>query len=395
MSESSRPRVCMLITNEVFRDGRVLRAARTLHERYDLTVLGIDRLRMEFDPDEVRRDLGLNVEWLPMKITAGFPRNKLGYMLRYVEVVRRLRKRCKELKPDIIHAHEDNTLPVALAAKKATGAKVIYDAHELYRDTARKMTLLGIDVMGRMETRHMTRCDGIIACNKHRAEIMVKEYGAPFMPTIVRNVPPFRQYKPSRVLREYVAARNPNIRHICLHQGLIAPGRGMEVVVRSLAHLPEDVGIVLLGGGGQPYIDGLGDLASEIGVAERYFWHPPVNHDEMFPLTCSADVGIVIYQNVSRNNYYCAPNKLYEYAASGLPAAGADLPPIRDFFEEFGTGELFDGEDEVSLAQAINRILSDETVQEQYRVNSLKAGKVMCWEDESKVLLDLYETLLA
>ena len=395
MPGRDRPRICMLITNEVFRDGRVLRTARTLHDRYDLIVLGIDKLNMQFDQDEVRRQLGLNVEWLPLRITGEFPRNKLGYMMRYVEVCRRLLKRCRQLAPDAIHAHENNTLPVAAAVKKATGAKIVYDAHELYRDTAYVMRVFGIDVMGRMESRRMKQCDGIIACNTYRAEIMYKEYGAPFMPTVVRNVPPFEAYQPSEALRHYVAERNANIRHVCLHQGGISPGRGMEVVVRSLQHLPEDVGLVLLGGGKKEYIDRLRTLAEDLGVSERLFCHPPVNHDELFPLTCSADIGIVIYENVSRNNYYCAPNKLYEYAAAGLPAVGADLPPIRDFFDEYRTGELFDGREETSLADAINRILQDEQVRQQYRANGLAAAKIMCWENESKALIDLYERLLA
>ena len=224
---------------------------------------------------------------------------------------------------------------------------------------------------------------------------MYKEYGAPFMPTIVRNVPSFEEYQPSQVLRQYVARRNADIRHICLHQGGISPGRGLEVVVRSLQHLTQDVGLVLLGGGKKEYIDQLWNHAEDLGVAERLFRHAPVDHDDLFPLTCSADIGIIIYRNVARNNYYCAPNKLCEYAASGLPAVGADLPPIRDFFEEYRTGELFDGQDEVSLAEAVNRILRDEQLRKQYRANSLKAGKIMCWENESKALIGLYEKLLA
>jgi glycosyltransferase involved in cell wall biosynthesis len=384
----------MLIANEVFRDGRVLRSARTLSECYDLIVLGIDKLEIEFDHDELRRKLGLNIEWLQMKIPGAFHRNRLGRMMRYRKVWKQLRNRCRQLRPDVVHAHEHNMLPAAAAVKKSTGAKIIYDAHELYRDTAYAMKPLGIDIVGRMETRYMQRCDGIIACNKYRAEIMHKEYGAPFAPTVVRNVPPFRAYQPSQALRRFVEQRNTGVRRICLHQGIIGPGRGMETVVRSLQHLDQDVGIVLVGGGDEQYIEQLEKLAESLGVGERFFRHPPVDHDELFPLTCSADVGIVIYENVSRNNYYCAPNKLYEYAASGLPAVGADLPPIGDFFEEYRTGELFDANDPASLARAISLILQDDSVREQYRRNSLEAGKIMCWENESKSLTALYARLL-
>jgi glycosyltransferase involved in cell wall biosynthesis len=384
----------MLIDNEIFRDGRVIRAAQAVREHYDLTVLGVDRKHHAFDSRQQAEKLGFNAEWMPLRFSGKLPRNIFGYMARYTEAFWRLVRRCVALRPDLIHAHDNTSLPVAMVARWFTGAKVIYDAHELYRDSKGGKSFFWTSPIHRIETWSMKRCAGIIACNRYRAEIMHKEYGAPWVPTVVRNVPPFQPREENDSLRAFVARQNPAIRRICLHQGGMNPGRGLEVTVRSLKHLPEDVGMVLVGGGAKDYLDLLRRTAEELGVSGRLFLHPPVDHHELARLTCSADVGIVIYLNISRNNYYCAPNKLYEYAAAGLPFVGADLPPIRDFLEEFQAGYTFDPESETSLAEAILKIINDPAAYAKYRENCLVAGKIMCWENESRILLDLYRSIL-
>ena len=394
MCEATDPRVCMLIQNEVFRDGRVMRAASTLAERYDLTVLGVDTGKVDFDPDKQRRLLGFKVDWIPLRFTAKLPRNTAGYLARYAELNLRVIARGIALRPDVIHAHEPGALPAATAIQAATRAKLVYDCHELYRDSEWFRTQVWGKPSIVMETWAMKRADAVIACNHHRAEIMVAEYGCPKLPFVVRNVPPRREYRPSNSLQEYVAERNPAIKRICLHQGAIIAGRGIEVTVNALAHLPEDVGLVLVGGGLPDYLKSIERLAEQAGVASRAFLHGPVDHAELFRLTCSADLGIVIYQPVDRNNYYCAPNKLYEYAAAALPMLGADLPPIREFFEQYQTGEAFDPEDPESLAQAAIKLLDDPDIYDRYRRNCLSAAKVECWETESASLMRVYQSIL-
>ena len=395
MRNMARPRVCMLILNEIIRDGRVLRSAKTLSKEYDLTVLGVDRKKIEFDPNEQRKIHGLKMEWVKLKSSAGLPHNLLGYAARYAEAAARLVIRGIALRPRVVHAHEDSSLPIALAIRSVTRARIIYDAHELYREVTDAGQYAWKRWSSRMETWAMRHCSGIIACNSQRAEVMHREYGAPFRPTVVRNMPPYMKYRPTKILRDYLQKKNSAIRYICLHQGGIMPGRGMETILRALRYLPRDVAMVLIGSGGEKYLNELLDEARREGLDDRFIVHPAVDHADLFKMTCSADVGVVIYQNVSRNNYLCAPNKLYEYAAAGLPIVGADLPPIREFLEETGTGGVFDPDDSRSLAEAISKITKDTSASERYRKNCLNAARKFCWENEGKVLLGLYEKVLA
>lgn len=401
MSDKRRRRVCMLILNEVVGDSRVLRAAKAISQEYDLLVIGLDKCRLNLDKEAARRRLGLNIQWARLGLTGRLPRNAAGYGARYVEALARMVAMGIGYAPGAIHAHEDTALVMAMLIRTVTGARIIYDAHELYRDTAgdgQKAFGFWKSLSSRIETKLMQSCAGIIACNRQRAQIMQREYGAPFLPTVVRNMPPYRQRRPSAVLREYVATRNPKITHICLLPGLICPDRGTDVAVRALEFLPDNIGLVLMssgmGGGGGQHVENVRELARQLNVAERVFVHPGVGYYEYLKLLSSADVGLIILRSTSRNNYYCAPNKLYEYAAAGLPTVGSGQPPIREMLEQYGTGLVFDTEDAQSLAEAVGKIVHDRQLYDRFSRNGLNAAKSLCWENESKVLLDLYRQLL-
>lgn len=391
----SRPRVAMLILNEVISDARVIRAARALSSHYDLTVLAVDTRKTTFDYSTTKAELGFNIEWIPMQWTGKLPRNIAGYFARYSETMARMIARGCQLQPAIIHAHECDTLPIAMAIRAVTRAKIIYDAHELYRDTTYARDLfLGLNVKAWLESWAMRYCDAIIACNSFRADIMHKEYGAPFMPAVVRNVPPYAAYEPTDLLREFVARTNPTVEKIVLYQGGLMPGRGMETCVRAVEYFADGVGLVFLGGGSEAYIATLQELARQHGVADRVFFHPKVPYDSLSAYTSSADVGLVTYQNTCRNNYYCAPNKLYEYSAAGLPQVGSNLPPVKEFFDDFNTGKVFEENNPSSLAEATTDILGDDQQFQVFRQNCLAAAEEMCWENESQRLKQVYADLL-
>lgn len=384
----------MLIMNEVVRDGRVIREARTVARFADLTVVGLDRGHFATDEQAISRDLGFPVRLARLGRYAKLPRNALGYALRYWKAIREMVRIGRSVRPEVIHAHERDSLPVARRIRRKCPARVIYDCHELYRDVDYGMLGPLWRLWNRVEDRGMREADATIACNHFRARIMHEEYGAPALPMVVRNVQPHQEYRPCDVLRRRMAEQDPQVRALALYQGGIGPGRSMDVLIRALSKLPAHVGLVLVGPGKAEYIDSLRKLAAEEHVESRLLIHPPVDQRELFELTCSADVGVVIYRNTSRNNLYCAPNKLYEYAAAGLPMAAADLPPISEFIEQYRCGVLMDPDSPQSCADALERLLADPAELASMRERALAAGKVECWENEQHRLIEVYEKVL-
>ena len=64
---------------------------------------------------------------------------------------------------------------------------------------------------------------------------------------------------------------------------------------------------------------------------ENVHLHPLVSHDEVVSLIKSSDIGICFIENASLSDYYCLPNKLFEYVFAGLEIIGSDIPEISNF----------------------------------------------------------------
>jgi glycosyltransferase involved in cell wall biosynthesis len=86
-------------------------------------------------------------------------------------------------------------------------------------------------------------------------------------------------------------------------------------------------------------------------------------------------------------------NKIFEYLMAGLPIAVSDQPQRRQIVEKYGVGEVFDERDPKSIAQAIDRILSDERYREMRRRARQVARQEFNWEVQGKKLVEGYQKL--
>lgn len=323
------------------------------------------------------------------------PKSVLGYLARYLEGFCGMVLKMLEYRPDIIHAHEPESLPIAFLARLLLGTRIVYDAHELYRDSDRTARPVSLRAATVLEDIGMSVASAVIACNRDRADIMHNQYGCRGFPYVIRNVPPYRRPVASAALTSAMAEKNSEVRYVCLYQGALVRSRGIDTLVRSLALLPGTIGAAILGGGEVGLRREIETLAHELGVANRFLMTGPVDYRKLHILTCSAHLGVVLYRPTCLNNYYCAPNKIYEYAAAGVPIVAPNLPPIARFLQEHPCGELFEPGSIEGLADAIMRILADPSRLRAYRCAALAAARINCWEVEGEAMRRIYAKLNA
>lgn len=389
---AGRPlRVCMFVTNCVSIDTRVIKEASTLTEAgHSVTVVGLSEEGQAaqeeiegFAVTRVRRDT-LHAAGPARRgpAAAASMAWALGdYSLRAV--------RATAGRYDVYHAHDLVTLPTAWTARRRSGGRLVYDAHELFTELSR-LDPLSRAAFRALETVLIGRADRVVTVNDSIASELVRRYGIP-APVVVRNCPRTRGRKPDRARsplrgRAGLGADVP----IVLYQGLYMPHRGLENLVRAAAAFDRGQ-LVLMGWG--PLRGALETLAAEVGVTARVTFLEPVPMDELLEATAGADLGVVPYRNVGLNNYYTSPNKLFEYCVAGVPVVASRFPELVKVVEGEGIGATFDPDHPASIAAAVNGLLGDAAALARARANLLAAAPSFTWEAESRKLLDVYSRL--
>ena len=85
----------------------------------------------------------------------------------------------------------------------------------------------------------------------------------------------------------------------------------------------------------------------------------PIPYGEMSSLIRNYDVGIALYKNNCLGNYYCAPNKVYDYLMNGVPVVANDYPGLHKVLEEGKLGACIKEVDVECFRAALELIVSE------------------------------------
>ncbi|MDH7516402.1 MAG: glycosyltransferase [Bacteroidota bacterium] len=293
----------------------------------------------------------------------------------------------------VIVAHDLPSLLPAWAAGRLRRRPIVYHAHELWGES--NGLTAPFPTLWRMLDRFLCpRVDAIVVPEKNRAGIYRNEYGASGDPLVIPNYPPYRQPVSSTFLSDFVKSKGASAEIIVLYQGLFDPSRELENLVSAMVHVEPRACLILMGSGTPAFVRTLEQRIRETSLADRVFLHPAVPYDRLHAYTCSADIGVLLYRNNCRNNYYCAPNKLYEYLQAGLAVVASDFPGLVDIVEGHELGRTVDGGDPASIGRAIQELL-DGQVRRAIRTRSLAlAESEFRWECVAGGLFDLYHRLI-
>jgi glycosyltransferase involved in cell wall biosynthesis len=404
-------KICMFVNNPITNDGRVKREARALVEAgHEVTVIGL------LDGDYAREEawegvrflrlpvaprpqmpaflsrLAKRVQWRarahklksliagqrrqPPHADAGDsvpqaprpevfqsprpPRGLLGLMARIRNRVVQRRQFAEwlkaglDMKADVYHAHDLDTLYVADYCARGCGAKLVYDSHELWVEW--QQNKMGthprfIREWSVTEARVIRHADLVITVSDGIADELALVYGIK-RPLVVRNCAPLRSLVTSTLLREQIGGV-PD-RPLFLYQGILYAGRGLEELVAA-ARLVPDVDIVFMG---QDWTKGVFCSIAEHAPEKNIHVLPPVPYDDLLAYTSSADAGFVLTNPACRSYALSLGNKIFEYMAAGLPIIASRIDSHIQIAEETGALVLVDGTDPVDIARGIQELIS-------------------------------------
>lgn len=110
---------------------------------------------------------------------------------------------------------------------------------------------------------------------------------------------------------------------IILYQGVIDGVRNLDNYIIAAKQLGDDYVFCLLG-------PGRGDSVEKLSAHWENVYHVDfIPAPYYMAITAKAYIGIVSYVPNTLNNVYCAPNKMFEYGAYGVPMVGNDIPGLK------------------------------------------------------------------
>ena len=402
-------RVCMLLYGDVEHDARVQREARTLVDAgYQVTIAtlaladdtrvevgGVDGATVVPLTDGRRRRLlpGSPSPFLEAAAEGRGPvgrlRRRLEWLAGYARTYRGWAREAERRLPpaDIWHGHDLPGLWAAGRLRARHGGAVIYDSHELFLQagSAARLPRPARSLLAFFEGRSARSAAGVITVNRSIAETLERQYRV--HPVVVMNCPPFRPPSEAPQLRRQLGLVG---RRVALFHGALSEGRGVEELVEVLPGLDPNTALVLLGDG--PLAASLQARSAQPAWQGRLVVHPAVPLDVLRDWVCDADVGLILFQPVDRNNILGTPNKLFEYFEAGVPVVVSNFPEMERIVNETDAGVACDPTDEHAILRAIRAILdAPAETQAHRRAAARRAAAVTYnWQVQSAALVELY-----
>ena len=295
---------------------------------------------------------------------------------------------------DVYHAHDLINLPVAYRAAQATGAKLAYDAHELFSEIDNPWIRIRRGQWRRTERNLLPHCLLTTTVNEFIAEEMAKRYGV-HAPEVLYNAPRKPTGFDPNHRRPYLHERLnlSSETRIVLYQGWMAEGRGLEELIEGSRHLRKANALLALMGYGD-YKPQLEALASRLDLQDVARFLDPVPQADLVPYCASATLGVIPYRPVDLNNYYSSPNKLFDFIQAQTPILANDLPFLRKVVagRDIGMAAEMTTPDSVGEAMiGILRALEDKETAGRWARNLADAAEVYNWEHEGEKLVGWFE----
>ncbi|MBL4854264.1 MAG: glycosyltransferase [Robiginitomaculum sp.] len=292
--------------------------------------------------------------------------------------------------PDIIHAHDPDSLLAASLLKAKYGCRLIYDAHEYGPDAyllwPRPRYLFF--ALERMLFKHV---DAAVTVSPGLAE----KFNARFPRLDFLVLPNASPRKDG----EFEVPKKSDIKKLAqgrvsvLFQGGFAKHRGVEWVIDEWAKLNPKNAALFIRGPNNVFRKQLINHAHGTGLLNQsIYFLDSIGEDKLIAYASTADIGIIPYHSYVENHAGACPNKLSQYMLAGLAIISTPLPNVESIIELASCGVIYDDKKAGDFGRALSLLLASPAkiavhgkAGRNYALNEYNYGHF------AHILLDIYE----
>jgi glycosyltransferase involved in cell wall biosynthesis len=244
----------------------------------------------------------------------------------------------------------ESLLAGALAKRKRPDLKLIFDSNELhieaYLHPVKKW------LWARVQKFCIPYCDVIMHAEGNRLEYFKEHHDPSGRPQFLLENFPYH------IPREKLRAKPAMPPVQVLYVGIMGADRFTRELVDIFLELAPRYALTLVGPMPPEFKQELEwKLAAHPAPNVRIL--PAIPHGEMSNLIQDYHIGIALYRNDNLCNYYCAPNKVYDYLMNGVAVVANDYPGLRTVLEGGKVGACVKEVDLENFSTALDRIVSE------------------------------------
>ena len=365
----SSPDIMIVFWGNPLYDGRCVNMINQFRdEKLTVKIIGVGKDNKTFDFNGAKIKL----------IDHAILNNSLTKYFKYFKLIKRI---LKQESPKTIIASDLYSLIPCAQFKQQQKVKLIYDSREIYTQLAGLVNRPIIQkIWSWYEKKYIYSADYVIA-NAEIDQEYLKDLYPKISIKIFKNLPGSGFLNAKKIdIRDMLCIDRKT--KIILYQGKLHNGRGIRFILTCLKHLG-DVALVVVGDG--PMKKSYINTARKEDVSDKLFFVDSVPYTDLASFSKSADIGVTVIQPISKSYENALPNKLFEYAVSGLPVICSNLVAMKEMVSVYKCGISIPPTDLNAFIEAFNTINKNE--------NNFKIGinlqKELLWENQNKQLIEL------
>ncbi len=293
-------------------------------------------------------------------------------------------KFCRKAADRIVDSGADTVVCLALeslmagvwAKKRKPSLRLIFDNNELHLESYGAG--LKTRIWKPIHNRAIRRCDVILHAEENRMMYFKEHYDSgSAVQRVLENFPFFREQAPKRP----EPAGNTRV----IYLGGYGDEQFTLEIIEAFAAMDASVKLDIVGSGRPEFVARAKERLKELAVGHIRLL-PAVPYPEIPELLESYHIGVSLYRNTNLNNYYCAPNKLYDYLMSGLPVITNRYPGLVKVIETNRVGACLEQVNADEIPKAVDSIVRErrwENITDELR-------RRYCWEQQVPDFLGVF-----
>lgn len=257
--------------------------------------------------------------------------------------------------------------------------RLVFDSNELHLESFNSR--LKRMIWRPLQAMAIRSADAIIHAEPNRMEYFQRVYGGwHCQQGVIENFPYHYVTRPR--------ANRQGRRLRLIYLGALGIDRYTHELIEAARDLADMIELDLVGFASPAF---LAELESCYGgrPSENVRLLPPVAYNKIPELLKNYDVGLAFYKHTNLNNYYCAPNKVYDYLMAGMTVIANDFPGLKRVLEDERLGACVGAVDGPSLRNAVMRIIEED----RWANITDEVKRRYSWESQEERLIRMVEVV--